>query len=95
MAAESSETILSIIQESLKGGIYECISLEELSGGTANFVYRGVLKKPLADGSKTVVVKHTEGYVASSRQFHLTAARAVCFPHVFNVDVLKLMCRIL
>lgn len=76
MAADS-EDILLRIKQSLEGGPYECTTLEKLTGGTANFVYRGALTKPLDDGSKTVVVKHTESYVASHPNFKLASNRCV------------------
>ncbi len=90
----ATKSILSTVEENLKGGLYECTSLEKLPGGTANFGYRGILKTPLADGSKTIVVKHTEGYVASNQQFLLTATRAVRFLHALNARILKLMFKI-
>ncbi|KAL4898386.1 kinase-like domain-containing protein [Aspergillus ambiguus] len=54
---------------------YACSSIHPLSGGTANFVYRGVLSAPLADGTRTVVIKHTEDFIASNRDFKLSAER--------------------
>jgi len=74
----TSQDISSTVQGSLEGSIYSCISLEKLSGGTANYVFRGVLAKPLEeDGSKTVVIKHTPPYVAAHPDFKLTATRCV------------------
>jgi hypothetical protein len=67
------------VQDSLKDSPYACTSLVKLSGGTANFVYRGILASPLEDGTKTVVVKHTEGYVASNPVFKLASSRSVGF----------------
>jgi hypothetical protein len=68
------------IHESLKDGPYACSSLVKLSGGTANFVYRGTLAVHLLDGSKTIVIKHTESYVASNPNFKLTSTRCVGKP---------------
>ncbi|CAG8955836.1 hypothetical protein HYFRA_00011705 [Hymenoscyphus fraxineus] len=67
--------MLHQVQKSLEGGIYVCTSLEVLSGGTANFVYRGVLASPLEDGATTIIIKHTEGYVAMHPGFKLTIDR--------------------
>ncbi|TVY93598.1 4-hydroxytryptamine kinase, partial [Lachnellula willkommii] len=61
--------------KSLSHGPYACASLTQLSGGTANFVYRGTLIKPLQDGTETIVIKHTEPYVASNPNFKLTSTR--------------------
>jgi len=77
MAIESANEISMRVQESLKDGPYACTSLSKLSGGTANFVYRGTLAAPLSNGSETIVIKHTEGYVALSPAFKLTSTRCV------------------
>lgn len=76
--AEPTTDISTQIQESLKDTPYACKTLTKLSGGTANFVFRGILAVPLADGSKTVVAKHTPPYVASNPGFKLTDERCVC-----------------
>ncbi|KAL2075525.1 hypothetical protein VTL71DRAFT_468 [Oculimacula yallundae] len=75
MSAVPQDEMALKVENSLKDGPYECTSLTKLSGGTANFVYRGTLATPLSDGSKTVVIKHTEGYVAQSPGFKLTTTR--------------------
>jgi hypothetical protein len=77
MAQETPDEVSQKVQESLKDTPYACTSLVKLSGGTANFVYRGTLVTPLEDGSKTIVIKHTEPYVASNINFKLTATRCV------------------
>jgi len=74
----ASQDISLTVKDCLKDTIYACISLEKLSGGTANYVFRGVLAKPLElDGSETVVIKHTPPYVAAHPDFKLTATRCV------------------
>ncbi|KAL4871381.1 hypothetical protein BDV12DRAFT_194446 [Aspergillus spectabilis] len=65
------------VAQELSNSPYACSLLTQLSGGTANFVYRGVLSQPLPDGTATVIVKHTEGYVASNKDFKLSAKRCV------------------
>jgi hypothetical protein len=77
MALNTADEVSQKVQESLKGGPYECSQLVKLSGGTANFVYRGILVSPLEDSSETIVIKHTESYVASSPDFKLTVSRCV------------------
>lgn len=72
----SPETILS----ELSTTPYVCSSVEQLSGGTANFVFRGTLLRPRQDGTTTVVIKHTEDYIASNREFKLSAQRCVPVP---------------
>jgi hypothetical protein len=75
--ALSEDILLSQVQTSLKDGPYACSSLAKLAGGTANFVYRGVLSNPLEDASKTVVIKYTPPYVAVNPTFKLTETRCV------------------
>ncbi|KAI1212263.1 kinase-like domain-containing protein [Annulohypoxylon truncatum] len=75
MAAASREEITSSVLETLKGTPYEASSLEVLSGGTANFIYRVTLSRPLEDGTQNVLVKHSEDYVANSPTFKLTLSR--------------------
>ena len=77
MSSETSDIISKKVQESLTDGPYACSSFTRLSGGTGNFVFRGILVTPLEDGSKSVVVKHTESYVASNPAFKLTTSRCV------------------
>lgn len=77
--AELSTKVALQVQESLKETPFACEKLETLSGGVANFTYRGTLVKPLGNGSKTVVVKHGEGYAALSPQFELDLKRCVGF----------------
>ncbi|PYI19820.1 hypothetical protein BO86DRAFT_179425 [Aspergillus japonicus CBS 114.51] len=56
---------------------YACSSLTRLSGGTVNFVFRGLLSRPLEDGTKSVIIKHSEGYAAANRNLELTAERCL------------------
>lgn len=72
---------------------YACSSMTRLNGGTANFVYRGVLSDTLClsnsneikdvsssgeDDQRTgVIIKHTKDFVALNRNFKLDAERCV------------------
>lgn len=61
---------------------YACSALTKLSGGTANFLYRGTLLKPLegdADtkAAQTVVIKRSTNYVATNRDFPLDITRCI------------------
>ncbi|KAI2626636.1 kinase-like domain-containing protein [Hypoxylon sp. NC1633] len=75
MVSLSREEITSKVAENLKGTPFDASSLDVLSGGTANFIYRATLSKPLEDGTKEVLVKHSEDYVANSPNFKLTLYR--------------------
>ncbi|KAF9101760.1 hypothetical protein BGX27_011346 [Mortierella sp. AM989] len=56
------------------------VAVKKLSGGNANYVYRGTIAEPLADlfgGRSTVVIKHAAGHSASQRQMALYTDRMV------------------
>ncbi|KAK0646114.1 kinase-like domain-containing protein [Cercophora newfieldiana] len=63
------------IQKELSNTSYACSSLKLLSGGTANFIFKGFLTHPLEDGNQEVVVKHGEGYIASMPDFKIPTSR--------------------
>lgn len=86
MAAEEAATktaalITANIKEELNGTPYACDLIQSLTGGTANFIYRGQLSKPLEDGTREVVIKHGEGFIASLPSFQLTTSRCVRTQH--------------
>ncbi|KAL2181986.1 kinase-like domain-containing protein [Thermothelomyces heterothallicus CBS 202.75] len=70
-AARLSEEVL----QELSNTEYACSNLQPLSGGTANFIFKGTLIQPLANGTKEVAVKHGEGYVASVPGFRIPTTR--------------------
>ncbi|KAI1106837.1 kinase-like domain-containing protein [Jackrogersella minutella] len=75
MASIEHEAIIIRVLENFVGTPYEASYLNILSGGTANFIYRAILLRPLEDGTKEVVVKHSEDYVANNPSFELTLSR--------------------
>ncbi|KUL83778.1 hypothetical protein ZTR_08634 [Talaromyces verruculosus] len=86
--ATDAEIEASLLSE-LADTKYACSSLMRLNGGTANFVYRGVLTKPESIGSTkqekpNVIIKHTTDFVALNREFKLDGERCV-----FEALVLK------
>ena len=61
---------------------YACSALTKLRGGTANFLYRGLLLQPLegeadTEAAQTVVIKRSTGYAAVNRDFPLDVSRCV------------------
>ncbi|TAQ85260.1 hypothetical protein B7494_g6422 [Chlorociboria aeruginascens] len=56
---------------------YACSSLSLLSGGSANFLFRGILAQPLQDGRKTVIIKHFKEFISANRNFHLDISRCL------------------
>ncbi|KAL3466483.1 kinase-like domain-containing protein [Aspergillus heterothallicus] len=73
----SDQDVKDAVANELADSPYPCSTLTQLSGGTANFVYRGALAEPLPDGTTTVIVKHAEDYIASNRDFKLSAQRCL------------------
>ncbi|KAG0093340.1 hypothetical protein BGZ93_004494 [Podila epicladia] len=56
------------------------VAVKKLSGGNANYVYRGTIAEPRADlfgGRYTVVIKHAADHSASQRQMSLYIERMV------------------
>lgn len=77
MDAAARDAIKSKVLADLEQTPFAASSLRALSGGTANFIYHASLKTPLADGTKDVLVKHSEDYIANSPAFKLTLFRCV------------------
>ncbi|RAL10735.1 uncharacterized protein BO97DRAFT_348672 [Aspergillus homomorphus CBS 101889] len=77
MDPKPDDSLAIDIARDLEHTPYACSSLTRLSGGSANFVFRGLLSQPLDDGTESVIIKHSEEYVASNRNFKLTAERCL------------------
>ncbi|KAK0637308.1 kinase-like domain-containing protein [Bombardia bombarda] len=71
---ESARQALEI-QRELSNTKYACSVLEPLSGGTVNYIFKGLLTQPLEDGTTEIAIKHGEGFIASNPGFELTTAR--------------------
>lgn len=92
-AEDEKAAIQTRILHSLSKTQYACTSLKELTGGTANFAYRGVLTRPLDVPSPaarspgndqedwrpvtSIIVKHSTDYAAINRDFPLDLCRYV------------------
>lgn len=74
------------ILRALSSTSYACSSLQPLTGGLANFLFRGDLAEPLADGTSQVAVKHGESHVALRPDIDLPTARCVCLARIFGAD---------
>ncbi|CAI7646087.1 unnamed protein product [Penicillium pancosmium] len=59
------------ISQSLLPTSFACSSLSRLSGGTANYVYRGTL----SGSTKSIIIKHTKGHSASNPDFKIDSKR--------------------
>jgi 5-methylthioribose kinase len=76
MTITSDDEILAYIQRTKPDWI-KIDSINRLSGGTANYVWRAQLKEkcPEMDDCNSVVIKHAESFLASAPQFAFYAAR--------------------
>jgi hypothetical protein len=77
MASPASDPVADDILTALRDTPFACSKLDRLSGGHANWTYRGHLVKALEDGKDTVVIKHAEGYIPSNPDYKLDVGRAV------------------
>ncbi|KAK4106904.1 hypothetical protein N658DRAFT_512627 [Parathielavia hyrcaniae] len=75
MAGAQATRLSEEILLELRSTAYACSSLKPLSGGTANFIFKGTLTDPLPDGTKEVAVKHGEDYIASMPDWQIPTTR--------------------
>ncbi|KAH6624462.1 kinase-like domain-containing protein [Chaetomium sp. MPI-SDFR-AT-0129] len=80
------EKLTEQVLDELSTTEYACSSLKTLSGGSANFIYKGTLIKPLSDGTKEIAVKHGEEFIASFPQYKIPLSRCQA-----ETDCLKAM----
>ncbi|KAJ5281117.1 Aminoglycoside phosphotransferase [Penicillium angulare] len=66
------DTVQDFVAEQLAQTPYACSSLTRLSGGTANFIYRGTLNTT----QESIIIKHSKDYVASNPNFKLDTERS-------------------
>lgn len=77
MTSATMDEVASKVLKSLEDTPFAPSSLKQLSGGTANYIYRATLVTPFPDGTTEVLVKHGEGYIKNSPGFQLTVLRCV------------------
>lgn len=78
--ADSEVDIQNKVKRVLQDTPFAAASLEKLTGGTANFIYRVVPETPLPDHPHGVVVKQGEPYVATNPAFAIPTSRCVSKP---------------
>ncbi|KAJ5729876.1 Aminoglycoside phosphotransferase [Penicillium malachiteum] len=66
------DAVRDLIAQQLESTPYACSSLTRLSGGTANFIYRGTL----SGSHDSIIIKHSKDYVASNPNFMLDTQRS-------------------
>ena len=74
---KSSDETKTEVLEWLRQTPYATAILDSVSGGSANFIYRAHLLKPLENGAADVLVKHGEEYMAKYPSNRLTIDRCV------------------
>lgn len=81
--AEEMNNISVSVKGVLLATPYTCSSLSRMTGGTANFTFRGIFDTPLTlSGGElvtTAVIKKATGFAAINKNFALDARRSVCF----------------
>lgn len=73
----SVDQVSEAILKELSSTEYACSSLEPLSGGNLNWVFRGRLKSPLPDGTEDVAIKRGEAFSLARPAFKLSTTRCV------------------
>ncbi|KAJ5162553.1 Aminoglycoside phosphotransferase [Penicillium coprophilum] len=71
MTANDQDQVREKIAQQLFPTPFACSSLTRLSGGTANFVYRGIL----ASSGQSIIIKHTKDHSASNPTFKIDLTR--------------------
>jgi hypothetical protein len=94
LAQAEKDVILTQIAQQLSQTPYASSSLIELSNGTTNFVFRGILAQslPNQDGngllsSTSVIIKHSTDFVPLNRDFPLDVSRCVS---LFLLHILRI-----
>jgi hypothetical protein len=85
LAEVDEQALAQHVLDQLAPSPYACSVLNKLSGGTANFLYRGTLTRPLCRpgedagtaAAKTVVIKVSTDFVAVNRDFPLDITRCI------------------
>ena len=72
----TNDPMIHRLKDALTNTAYACSSFDRLSGGTANFTYRGYLEIP-EDGISSIVIKHSEPYIARVPSWPLDISRCV------------------
>lgn len=86
MASPASDPVANDILTALKDTPFACSKLDRLSGGHANWTYRGHLVNALENGQNSVVIKHAEGYIPSNPDYKLDVGRAVSATFLVDPD---------
>ncbi|KAI5860079.1 kinase-like domain-containing protein [Durotheca rogersii] len=83
------DALVTRVLEQLSETPYSCSSLTRLVNGTTNFVFRGILTRPLPLGDdkpvETVIVKYTADFAALNKDLPIDASRCVVEGSILNL----------
>ena len=76
--------IVKGLAKALWGTPFECTNMTQLGGGSVNYIFRGLLKKPVARACngedvvvESVIIKYTTGHLACNKDFVIELSRGV------------------
>ncbi|KAK1750911.1 kinase-like domain-containing protein [Echria macrotheca] len=72
---DEKNALTAWVLDALSRTRYACSTLTPLSGGSANFVFRGELRTPIDPETKTVIVKHSTDFLLVNRDFNIDLSR--------------------
>ncbi|RDW69062.1 uncharacterized protein DSM5745_08822 [Aspergillus mulundensis] len=76
--------IREAVAQNVSRGRYACSSLSKSHRSRLNYVYTGTLARPLDNGTKTVIIKHSVPYISTVKEHELTQARSISEGLVLN-----------
>ena len=77
MAYQVPQELTDSISKQIEDANWPCSELVALAGGYTNFLFKGVLKEPLADGTTEIVIKHGERFLLCDHEAVMTRFRCV------------------
>lgn len=85
MAAQEIDLLLDI-QSWLLDTDYACAAVEQVYGGSVNLTFRGVLKHALEDGTRSIILKQSRGFMATVQTIACPLHRCVAVPSSFIIS---------
>jgi hypothetical protein len=79
-STDEQESLLIRLSKVATVAGFQCSQIEQLNGGSVNFVFRGVLSTPILDASgkpsvETVLIKHSASFLSCNKDFALDVSR--------------------
>ncbi|CAM1508891.1 Fc.00g026300.m01.CDS01 [Cosmosporella sp. VM-42] len=85
---ERDEIVAQILQD-LSQTSFACTSLTPVSGGTVNFVFRGILTRHFPSRNetsmvKTIIIKHARNHLSGNKNYAIDASRCIYEESMLN-----------